>query len=665
MLLFFCACVVTCVLAHFLNHGAFDDSTTRRLGAPEPSSGDGVNNLTPAPPQSLELDRSRDASRVGDSEAQATLSISVHEMNGGPIGGCSVSTGATTAATDSEGHATMIVPPGRIHLEFHPSERSLFEPLKGAIRLSAGETKHLDVVLSRREGFQFCVQVLSAADGRPLANAQVRVLGEKANVFTDVLGRACVGAHGSDTAVEAGLDGFAAKIVAAEPGHEAPSSALQVRLEEGANLAVRVVDERGLCIPDADVDVRVNGSDQTFPRYAPVCVRRDTRQEHVSGDEGAQFVELPPGAEVNVKAMLAKDWLGSTEQRVVLRDRSTLLTMTVRPFRCIRGRVVDESGAAVAGVVARAERLRSADVPRMVDGPRDECWGDSAPTDSSGRFVIPHVGPGLWDVGSIGLGGVLTTVQRVEVSLEADAWVDLKIVPAEESITGVVVGDRVVPCPDLWVYAYADGVQMASDRTDAEGRFQLEGLPSGEYEVEGWGIPSLRARTGAPSLTIKRPVETNITGKLPGGLWWISAGGEGTVEGESDLDGGFSLGPVPSGSWFDLYIRNGDGRVAMIRVQASSRVEPLVVDPKPGAWLYLSDPVADSALVTSRGVQVVFRMEQGSTASALVPVGKVTIEFRCERGPVLANVTTSLEPGERVLVTRAGRVAQVGSRVVR
>src|SRR5262249_38832851 len=155
------------------------------------------------------------------------------------------------------------------------------------------------------------------------------------------------------------------------------------------------------------------------------------------------------------------------------------------------------------------------------------------------------------------------------------------------------------PYPGLSVHAYHHGFLMAWDRTDDEGKFRLEGLQHGEYEVEGWGIPSLRAKTGGPSLTIQRPVDTNIAGRLPSGPWKISAIGEDTFEGGSDLDGSFSLGPVPSGSWFDLYIRNDRSRVAIVRVQAGSRAEPLVVDPERGAWLYLSDPVADGALVTS------------------------------------------------------------------
>ena len=170
-------------------------------------------------------------------------------------------------------------------------------------------------------------------------------------------------------------------------------------------------------------------------------------------------------------------------------------------------------------------------------------------------------------------------------------------------------------------------------------------------------ILSLKAKTGAPPLTIQRPVDSYIAGKLPAGRWWISATGEDIVEGESDLDGSFRLGPVPSGSWFDLYIRN----VAMIRVQASSRAEPLVLDPIRGAWLYLSDPVAERALITSGGCRFATRMEQGSIDWDLVPAGNVTIEFQRGDGTALSTVATSLEPGESVLVTRAGRVAPAGA----
>jgi hypothetical protein len=189
----------------------------------------------------------------------------------------------------------------------------------------------------------------------------------------------------------------------------------------------------------------------------------------------------------------------------------------------------------------------------------------------------------------------------------------------------------------------------------------LGGLQNGEYDLTMWGIPSLRAQTGAPPLTIQRPVDSYIAGKLPAGRWWISATGEDLVEGESDLDGSFRLGPVPSGSWFDLYIRNGHGRVAMIRVQASSRAEPLVLDPIRGAWLYLSDPVAERALITSGGCRFATRMEQGSIDWYLVPASNVTIEFQRGDGTALSTVVTSLEPGESALVTRAGRVAQAGA----
>lgn len=661
VLLLVCAIASTLLLLHFSGHGSAVDSGPRRGVVGEPQRGDRAEVNAPAPPPSLEVDRPHDGDRVVASEPRATLRISVHDSNGGPIGGCSISTGAASTETDAAGGAMLVLPPGRFYLDLKPGDQSPFEGLEGAINLPAGGTKQLDVVLVRREEFPFCVQVLSSKDGSPLANVEVRVSGDDAKVLTDVLGRACIEVRGSDEVVELYLPGFARRVVSADPGHEAASSALQVRLDEGAKLCVRAVDEKGVSIPDAEVEVRVHGVDETFPRYAPVRVERSVRHGDMSEDGTFPFVDLPLGAEVDVEATLAKDWLGNTEQRIVLRDPSTVLTMTVRPFRCVRGRVLDASGSAVQGVVARAERVRTANVPRMIDGPRRACWGDSAPTDSSGRFVIPHLEPGLWDVGSIGLEGILTTVKRVDVSLDADENVDLQVVPAEESITGVVVCGPGVPCPDECINAYAAGVQMASATTDDEGRFELKGLPQGEYDVEVEGSLSLKAKTGALPLTIQCPVDSHITGNLPAGLWWISAIGEGIVEDKSDLDGSFRLGPVPSGSWFDLYIRNSTGRVAMIRVQASRRAEPLVVDPKPGARLYLSDPVAERALITSGECRFATRMEQGSIDWHLVPAGNVTIEFQRGDGTALSTVATSLLPGEGVLVTRAGRVGQTAA----
>src|SRR5688572_7317774 len=202
----------------------------------------------------------------------------------------------------------------------------------------------------------------------------------------------------------------------------------------------------------------------------------------------------------------------------------------------ITGRIFDTSGEPVMG--ARVQALRR----RMVDGVRGlQSVGSGDTTDDTGAFRLYGLPPGDYYVTATprrvedGVGRLAPAVpgrgapiffpgtanrdeaQRITVAVSGEARADMQLHPVRTSrVTGTVLSSNGTPAAgamvsllarDLDFVGGADGMfplQIQGD-ADADGRFELEGVPPGSFV--------LRAQT-RPQMPAIDPVSQRLT--VPG-----------------------------------------------------------------------------------------------------------------------------------------------------
>ena len=364
------------------------------------------------------------------------------------------------------------------------------EPSDSVARTLGGDdaaTREIAVApRSRVQGFDVYVVRLARVHGR-VVDGSGQPLGEVlVRHRTSLLDRAIDSSHTAPTGeATTAVDGAFSILVppgevtllASAPGHTpsstrihwvAPGAELrgvEIVMDEGAELAGRVVDAAGRPVPGAQVRARSDDADTAEPALS------------ATADQAGAFRlnALPPGQLVlqaeaaghapSASVVVTLSEPGAARQDVVLRLAAPAT---------LHGRVVDERGAAIAGAVVRALR------------PMSQVVLPQATTDAQGGFALA-LGPGPVDLAAEAPGFAPGRVSGIEVPASDLA---IALVPGG-TITGVVTG-RGAPlahftmhvirheahgsgASDFWTH----GMRVVS----LEGSYRMAELVPGRYSV--------------------------------------------------------------------------------------------------------------------------------------------------------------------------------------
>ncbi|HEX7154902.1 MAG TPA: carboxypeptidase-like regulatory domain-containing protein [Thermoanaerobaculia bacterium] len=370
-------------------------------------------------------------------------------------------------------------------------------------KLLPGASKRgLRVVLSR--GQSAAGEVVEKETSAPIAGAELRLVtatraalprwargdDDEAEAHEFV---AVTGADGSyrfdhlppgrfDLAVMA--DGYAPQRV---PG-------LTVTAEQAATFGT-VLLERGAIVEGTVVDADdrpLNGA--TVLVHPPVAagVRGDAvlraaadaeeTRRGVSGSDGSFLVRgLTPGATADI-TVRRDGYVTQTRSRVEMPPLEPL-RIVLEPSARISGRVVDDRGDVIAGAVVTAKPAESA-LPVGLDGRLVE-------SDAAGVFVLADLPKSAVALSAVARGflsaeplvldlGVRTNVEDVELTLRRGATVEgVVLTPGGQPAAAARVALRGMLTPERMLEREVAG----ATRTDGEGRYRLEGVPSGPQSL--------------------------------------------------------------------------------------------------------------------------------------------------------------------------------------
>lgn len=290
----------------------------------------------------------------------------------------------------------------------------------------------------------------------PIAHASVRLRG-LVGVETDAQGRYALCRPPSTRAVTviATADGFGTLVTTLSIGGTDRRDFVMV--PEGV-LVGRVVAEDGSGV--ADAHVMLAPVDRARAPLAPSSTRS-------GGDGRFQIAGLAPGR-VTIVARAERGSSGRIETTIEAGASEELL-VTLHPTARVRGRVV-AGGVAVEGAEVSAIAMNGG------------VSATTAWTQPDGSFVLDSVPPGIvtWRV----RGYAVAAPASSNVAREARVVIE---VSREASIFGRVTREG-QPVADA-VVTWDQGSRTAEGVTDAAGRYELVGVPSGDVAVASMSTP--------------------------------------------------------------------------------------------------------------------------------------------------------------------------------
>lgn len=334
------------------------------------------------------------------------------------------------------------------------------------------------------------------------------------------------------------------------------------------SIAGRVVDERGLAVPGARVELWTRSLSELDP-FDPTPADRTT----TSGPEG-RFRLHAVGSKFVLQAG-APGLAARSRISVETSDRTDVGALELVLARLHAGtvRVVDSDGRAVARATVHARPTWTRAVEDSSGIPVASLRASSSSTDEHGEVEVDYC------VGDV----FLVTVEQGGVLRWQEAWSpagDLEItLPRLAELSGLVVDARGGPVAGAEVRLA--GRNRRAVRTDTEGRFHLRGLHTDEHArllahapEAGASVPlaldlaagasrsvqlALRSgatlrgtvvdATGAPvegaRLALQAPASADENAVVAPRFEW--AGGPGRAR--AGRDGRFALGPLPEGRY--------------------------------------------------------------------------------------------------------------------
>lgn len=511
-------------------------------------------------------------------------------------------------------------------------------------------------------------RVRTAGTGAPVAGALVWPAGHPGEVTrTDAEGRFDLLASAPkepELALVVAAAGFVAARVPWRPG----GPPVDLRLTPAATVAGQVVDREGR--PQDGFLVSAERRDDGADDLPPPRVRTgpDGRFRLAGLEPGVAYELVAVRFEV-ARGRLAVAALATEESRAGLR-------LPVTAFRVATGRVVDPAGEPVAGAVAALTRVDEA--PRFFgsDSLGQPSLAARRESDGGGRFRIPGLEPGRYDLRVRAAGFAPVTVRGLTIPARGGE-VDLGTVHlgAAAVLRGRVVDAEGGPVVDAEITFLQDrlgfferwdeSANRISSATD--GTFEIVDLTPGATVVVTVAHPGF-VRQDVPGVRVPRDEELVISLVAAGRVRGRVVDGEGrgvegaqvaTAEarwegGTTDPTGAFLLEGIPPGT---------------LQLVATA---PGFLDP-PGKTLEIGpgEELSD----------VVFQVERGSVVSGRVvgadgvPIEEAYVFVRdsggdgSEYGQTGADGRYRLEgvpPGDRRLTARAeGRLPQIKSLTVR
>ena len=421
------------------------------------------------------------------------------------------------------------------------------------------------VLLRLYRGAQLELEVVSAADGHAIADADVEV---RVMQMHDGAGTQR-GRTGQDGKVRfsgailigseawAAAPGFAAALQPLDPSAQADGVwRARVELVPGATFAGRVVDEGGAPIAGAVVEAasaagggaRAGTTDARFGNVHPLAALL-RRQGVTTGPDGRFQLALAGGAwrlaashpryQTVVSPRLVSDGKSGRD------DLTLVMPAGVR----VRGRVVRTDGQPAPGARVQVRWQVNARVEREVQA------------DGDGRFLVVGLPPALLSFQAL---AEHASSLPVHLDLEYPPKLDVVLTLANDGvISGTVVDDANNPLPDVDVVYVEHSpsmlltrVQPAVETTDAAGRFVIHGLsPTATYSLNAkrpqdgdaaFRVATVDATPGQ-DVTIRIPGDGSVVGRV------VRAGGgslsDVTVE---VLDGGRPPQPIGADGRFRL-----------------------------------------------------------------------------------------------------------------
>jgi hypothetical protein len=482
----------------------------------------------------------------------ATLRGQVVASDGTPVAGAEVISRAERRGFDSSGGAIADAD-GKFTLKgIDAGALALTASARGyasrnPTKVTVGVGEQLDDVKVRVDhGLSISGTIVAAATRKGIAGARVYAY----SIASGIAGTA--GPTGADGAFE--LTGLA-------PGNYMLSAVGDnVMPEAGKDVEVREQDVTGFVIEmtagvhlSGRVDPPVAASIRTEPDMGRMGRDSAAKAYGVSADSdpttGAFVLEqVPPGA-FSLIATHADGRTGKLAVTVADRDQADLV-VTLEPRASIAGKVIDTTGAAVAGARVAAEHDLPG-VPRIAVRLALSAPRGAVVTGADGAFQIVGLDAGKLELAVSDDQGILApahgdTLAEVDLTRgQALTGLVLTVEPRDGEITGRVIGVDGKPAADAWVTATYQGSgtdPMAASfarmlgtglpaLTSTEGRFALNHLHRGSYQLVVDG-PRVASRAEA---TAKVGDDVTITLAMLGALSGRVTAGGAPVKGY-DLD---------------------------------------------------------------------------------------------------------------------------------
>jgi hypothetical protein len=323
------------------------------------------------------------------------------------------------------------------------------------------------VVLHVRPAGALAVTVLDADSGKPIAGATVS--DGRRELATDAAGHARLRGLHPDRLVE---------LEVGAPEHGAVHLRVPARGERTVSL------ERG-----APVSGTVVAPDGALVANATVELEGKTWRGEAKSDGRGRW-RVPALARGSYSITASSERYTEAEDITVKLDGAHPRDGVIVPVAAggeIDGRVTDEDDHPIAGAKVRAD-----------SGSFEPLF---ATTDDAGRFHMQGMPLGTYQVWAA--TGGQASMRGTALLIEAGK-VEMQLTVRASTLSGIVV-DRNGPVADAKVTARSD-LTVIEARTDAEGRFDLGGVPLGAYTLwagrTGWESPPVTAQAGDHTVTL-------------------------------------------------------------------------------------------------------------------------------------------------------------------